>query len=102
MSEQVTVPAFEPDIRCRVCWGGGKAYNGVDHSAQPCGACEETGVDQDLRVCGSCEYFDGGGTVAIRNSTKEQKTHHGDCLNRSSPRFQTYSVWTCDKYVRGS
>lgn len=46
-------------------------------------------------ICANCEYFDGGGERAVQNAIKIGVSLHGDCLNRSSPRFQTYSNDTC-------
>jgi hypothetical protein len=42
------------------------------------------------RVCRNCEYFDHGTADA---------TGYSDCLNRLSPRFQTYAHWTCEHFL---
>ena len=42
------------------------------------------------RLCKNCEYFDYGGA---------EELGHSDCLNRLSPRFQTYAHETCPAWV---
>jgi hypothetical protein len=53
------------------------------------------GSKTEPRICANCEYFDGGGERAVQNAIKTGVPLHGDCLNRSSPRFQTNSNDTC-------
>lgn len=46
----------------------------------------DTPIGELGRQCRDCEYFDQG---------TAGKDGHSDCLNRRSPRFQTYANWTC-------
>lgn len=41
-------------------------------------------------TCKYCEYFDDGGA---------DEFGHSDCLNKLSPRFQTYAHQTCQQWV---
>lgn len=45
------------------------------------------------QVCGTCEYFDYG-TMG--------EDGHSDCLNRLSPRFQTYVTQTCVHWTQST
>ena len=44
-------------------------------------------------TCKHCEYFDDGGADELG---------HSDCLNRRSPRFQTYAHETCPVWTEAS
>ncbi len=43
--------------------------------------------------CGNCEYFDVGAAGP---------DGHSDCLNRASPRFQTFASDICPDWARSS
>ncbi len=56
----------------------------------------------ESRSCVYCEHFDGGGLRRVERARKTGEQLHGDCLNRSSPRFQTFSGQTCELFFSDS
>jgi hypothetical protein len=54
------------------------------------------------KTCTGCEYFDGGGQRAVQRAIESDTPIHGDCLNRQSPRFQTWSNETCPAWSESS
>lgn len=48
-----------------------------------------------MKTCANCEYFDGGGERLVKQAVMTSTPLLGDCHNRLSPRYQTYSNDTC-------
>ena len=56
-------------------------------------------LGREMSSCAYCEYFDGGGARNVERAQNSGGELHGDCLNKCSPRFQTYAIQTCGQFL---